>query len=689
MGVAQIDKMIEYAMERNRRFFEDGEKNVFAANCDILTNMLDNCDLRVKPHDRFFVGVNVGGLYGRVLDERISVYDGILDENGLQKGVSAFAYSGGMDLGHTSAEWESVISLGIYGLRQRIEDYRDKCGEKEKAFFDGAAMVYDAALRFMKRCADFARENGMGEMSESLYRLTHRPPETLYEAMQTSLLFYSLHRYFDRSDPRSMGRVDSLFYPYFLGEERERARGLVRDYITALNGFNTVANLPFALGGTRVGESLVSELSYMFLEEYRKMRPDEVKLHILVGDRTPEDFLALAMESIREGSNSIVFLSDKKVVESLIRLGERREDAERYYAVGCYECGGFEELACTCSARVNIPKALEYALFDGVDLTTGERIGLRVENAPRDFAELKNEFYRQLGNLCKCAMKATDLWEAKYKMIHAAPILSATYEAALEKGGDLYCDSSARYNNSSLNAMGLATAADSLCAIRKLVFEDKRYTLAELCEILRADWSGNEPLRLYCKNKLPKFGNGDPVVDSVAAEIVEALDSFVSGKPNVKGGVYRLGLFSIDQRWSLGKHTAASADGRWAGETLSQNTGATFGCDREGTTAHLLSVTALDAGRTPNGSIVDIDLHSSAVEGENGLSALLATLHTYIEMGGFAVHYNVLNTEVLKDAVKYPDRYPNLQVRLCGWNVLFSSLSDREKEEFIRRSERA
>ena len=188
------------------------------------------------------------------------------------------------------------------------------------------------------------------------------------------------------------------------------------------------------------------------------------------------------------------------------------------------------------------------------------------------------------------------------------------------------------------------------------------------------------------KNKFPKFGLNDENVNKIVKDIVDVMYEAIGGKPNLKGGVYRLGLFSIDWRWKFGEKTGASADGRLAGETLSQNTSASFGADKDGATAHLLSVAAIDASETPNGSIVDIDLHSSAVKGKNGIKAMVSTLKTYFGLGGFAVHYNVLDTEVLKDAKLNPEKYPNLQVRLCGWNVLFSSLSEKEKDEFIARS---
>ena len=272
--------------------------------------------------------------------------------------------------------------------------------------------------------------------------------------------------------------------------------------------------------------------------------------------------------------------------------------------------------------------------------------------------------------------------------MHGSPVFTSTDITALRRGGDIYADFAAKYNNSSLNAFGLATVVDSLAAIRKLVYEDQTMSLPELIEILKSDWEGREPLRLLIRNRFPRYGNGDSAVDALAGRVADTLYEAVGGVPNAKGGIWRLGLISINWRWEFGAKTAASADGRRCGEVLSQNTGASFGADREGATAHLTSVCAIDTSKTPNGTIVDLDLHASAVKGENGLKTMYATLKTYFEKGGFAVHYNVLDTEVLKAARADPSAYPNLQVRLCGWNVLFSSLSDKEKDEFISRSQK-
>lgn len=668
--------------------FNNIEDDAMKSEIPIEIWLLDNCNIEIPETSRYFCKVDTDDIRHETIKNRRLKVSAKDMETELCKNTDTLAYGANHDFGHTSAGWESVISLGIFGLRNRIAEYSEKNANPEsKDFYSALISVYDAALRFMLRVADKASSLGREDMAKALRALATRSPETLSEALQTSIIYYTLQQFFDGSPLRTLGRPDKLFYPYYIKEDKNEAAKLIRDYMNEIDNLEADANIPFALGGTdEDGNNFVNELSYLFLDTYGEMATNNTKIHLLVADNTPTDIIEKAFRLIRNGHNSIVFMSDKKIIESLIKQGAEDKDAVNYHVVGCYECGAEGELTCSCNAKVNIAKALELALFDGIDILSGKKIGLSPERELHTFEDVVYEFERQLSHLATSAMRLTDLYEAKYSKIHCAPILSGTYISALEKGGDLYGAYSAKYNNSSVNAVGLATAADSLAAIRKAVFEDKIITLERFKEILRTDYKGEEYLRLLLKNKYPKYGRGDERTDSIARDIVNVLASAISKKPNVKGGGYRLGTFSINWRWAIGAKTAASADGRHSGEVLSQNASASFGQDTEGATMHLLSASRLDTSNTPNGTIVDIDLHSSAVRGENGINALTTSLITFFELGGFAVHYNVLNTDVLNDAKLHPEKYPNLQVRLCGWNVLFSSLSEKEKDEFIARS---
>lgn len=664
------------------------EPDCFKTDCDMLIYLLEHCMITIPDDNRFFVDVNCGRIMINVINHRAEKFHEALKSTELQEGNEVYAFTGMFDFSHTSACWEDVISLGIFGLRERLLKYAEQQSEDKQYYYVNSVRVFDAALSFMERAECVARDMGKLEMAEGLCTLSKGAPSNLFEAMQTTIVYYVLQQMIEGTHLRTLGRVDSLYQPFFeLETDKDYVKGLAEDFIREIDKFRAISNIPFAIGGTdSKGNSMFCEMSRILLEAYAKVPNSETKVHILYNDHTPQDILEMAFECVREGKNSICFLSDKRVVESLIRLGEDVEDAVDYTIVGCYECGGKEEITCSCNARVNIAKAVEYAMNDGRDFLTGTQIGLKTEDNIESFEDFIKEFERQLAYLCEGAMQTTDFYEKNYAKLHSAPIMSATYPTAVRNGGDIYCHYAAKYNNSSVNGVGLATATDSLMAIKRLVYEEQRMTLLEFAELLKCDWQNAEVLRLTVKNKFPKYGMANKEVDGLAAKIVQMLSDAVNRRPNMKGGIYRLGMFSIDWKTMFGEHTGASADGRKAGETLSQNTGATFGADREGVTAHILSVTELDAGNTANGSILDLDLHSTAVKGENGMRMMLSTLKTYFERGGFAIHYNVLDAGVLKDAKENPQKYPNLQVRLCGWNVLFSTLSEQAQDEFIARA---
>lgn len=664
--------------------------SVIRNDSEIIEFLLDNCEIDFPPENRFFGRVNVEYLGQLAYHGRVRQLRGMIGDEEFADGAESLIYTGGCDFSHTNAEWDSILSLGIFGLRERISEFaKRRIDDKKNEFYECLLVCYNAALRFMKRASEIARKAGRDECADGLHHLSEGAPRNLFEAFLTSIVFYNLEQFFDGTYLRTLGRLDSLYYPFYIKEERAKANSLIFDYIKEIDTLKAPSNIPFALAGSNEnGRDLTNDLTYILLDTYAKAETKNTKLHILCSKNTPRELIERAFRYIRGGKNSIVFMNDERVIESLVKLGAEPKDASSYHVVGCYECGAEGELTCSCNARVNLPKALEITLCDGVDVLTGKRCGLENSRSLESFEDLRFEFERQVRYLADRAMVLTDLWESHYGEIHSSPFLSGSYTSALSRGGDLYCDYTAKYNNSSVNAIGLATAVDSLAAIRRAVYEEKLFTLDEFTEILKNNWSEKEHLRLLIKNKYPKYGQGDTRTDEIAKWIVDILADEISGRKNAKDGVYRLGLFSINWRWSFGAKTAASADGRLSGEPLSQNTSASFGADKEGATAHLLSAARLDTSNTPNGAIVDIDLHTSAVKGENGIRALVTSLLAYFELGGFAVHYNVLDTEILKDARLHPEKYPTLQVRLCGWNVLFASLSDKEKDEFIARSVR-
>lgn len=345
-------------------------------------------------------------------------------------------------------------------------------------------------------------------------------------------------------------------------------------------------------------------------------------------------------------------------------------------------------MACSCNGRISFPKAVEYALSGGVDLLSGQQIGSSCSADYVSFDELVSAVKQQLIFFADQCMHRICLCESLYPIAFSAPFFSGTMQDCVEKGIDAYAGG-AKYNNSSINCFGIATAADALTAVKQLVFKEKRLSLSAFTSVLSSNWENNEKLRLTCQKHMPKYGVGNTDVDALAADLVSTVTKHINGKPNGRGGVFRAGAFSIDWRIEFGGHTAASADGRFEGEPLSKNLCASLGQDTQGVTALIQSATRFDASLIPNGAVLDITLHESAVRGTEGLEVMLGLLSTFMKAGGMAIQMNVLDANTLRKAQIHPEQYTTLQVRLCGWNVLFVNLSKLEQDELIVEAQNA
>ena len=380
-------------------------------------------------------------------------------------------------------------------------------------------------------------------------------------------------------------------------------------------------------------------------------------------------------------------MNDSVAAAALNNIGISPDDARDYIPVGCYEpCALGKEVPCTCSGRINIPKAVEIAIGKGCDLIQNELIGKKIDYEMDSFERFFQAIKDQLEYFVARTMEQVNAYEKYFMEINPAPFFSGTLAECVEKGKDAYAGG-AKYNNSSLNAFGLANAVDAIVAVKKLVYDEKDFSLSELAEILSNNWGGNESLRRKCQKLLPKYGNNHPEADAVMVALTAFISCLINGKPNGRGGVYRCGYFSIDWNTGFGKATAALPDGRLCGVPLAKNMNAVTGCDKSGVTALINSVTKLDYERIPNGTVLDLMLHSSAVRGEDGMRAMLGIVAAYMRKGCMALQINVLNPQLLKKAQEHPECYSTLQVRLCGWNVYFVDLTRTEQDEFIRMSE--
>ena len=675
----------------------------------IIRHILENARIGVVSCEWFNDRIDQRGLVEyfkkKAWDEHFESIADLFDAHRYE--IERCAYSAWGDFGHTAPDWSAILSLGYRGLYERAQKAKNEKLEngtldaESEAFYDSVFNVYEGIFSYLRRLAQEARIKGKENekqyiVADNLELLSYSAPTTMMQAMQSIFVYYTLQQFVETTYVRTLGTLDVLLYPYYKADlesgrySKEQLRELVRYFIFKMGAVHATANMPFAIGGVdENGKGYVNELSYIIIDEYHKLGVYDPKIHVRYTEEMPDKFLRCVLDCIRDGNSSIVFINSPVVTKALENLGIEHSEAVNYTIVGCYEtCAAGVEVPCTCNARINIPKAVEAALGCGVDMLENKMIGVSTPDPDdfHDFESFVSAVKSQLDYFIDNAIELTNAIERGYDRIHSSPIFSSTFLPCVEKGRDIYA-SGAKYNNSSINAFGIATAADSLVAIKRLVFEEKKMTLGELAEILRSNFEGHEMLRLRIQKTFPKYGNNSDEVDLIARDILAHCSDRINGRENGRGGVYRMGAFSIDWRIEYGAKTAASADGRLAGEPISKNVCADTARDVMGATAHILSAVKLDYEKIPNGTVLDLLLHSSAVAGEDGMRAFLSTLRTFMSRGGFAIQYNVFTPEVLREAQRDPKKYATLQVRLCGWNVLFVNLSKLEQDEFIRGAE--
>ena len=616
----------------------------------------------------------------------------------------------GLDISHTSPDWERLLTLGLCGLQSAAKARKEQLAAenalttRRRDFLDGVITVYGAMRTLCRRLSAQAEKEAARQpedearlkaVSAALAHIADHPPRTLHEAVQLAYIYHECQE-FEGEPVRSMGGFDRLYGRFYENDlaagrlTRGRAKELIKYFFNKFyartqdkaNGKN------FYFGGERPGgESAVNDLSYLALEAYREMRTVNPKLSVRVSANTPQDFVALATDCIREGCSGIVFCNDRSIIETMMKFGKTREDARRYVPIGCYEPAAEGlEMNRSVSATVNLPKLVELALNDGFDpmynRQSGPHTGLEFDS----YADFEEAFFRQADYILDLAMDTIRSAEACWPRFNPSPVLSGTMAPCLDTARDV-SRGGTKYNNAGIVCGSLGTAVDALIAVKKLVFEEKRLTLAELRDILRSDWENDPRLRLIALKKLPKWGNGDPEADEIARRMNARLAACVNGQPNTLGGVFQLAQFSIDFTVRFGKSCGATPDGRRKGEMTSKNLSAVTAMDRRGVTAMIESAGRLDQTQFPDGAVLDCILHPSAVRGAEGLKAFVQLIDTYFSLGGLCIQFNVFDAATLRAAQENPEKYASLQVRVCGWNVFFNHLSRAEQDEFIRQAE--
>ena len=601
------------------------------------------------------------------------------------------------DFNHSVPDFDRLIALGFVGILEEAKAAREKADltEEQRNFYDGVIITYSALIDFVSRLADLAgKTHGSEKMAKALSGLKQSAPTTLYEALLLIYLYFIISEHVDVIQVRSLCNFDRQLYRFYKsdienGTTEEEIRTTLAYFFLQFTAIGNYWNQPVYLGGCKADESTeINELSYIFLDVYDKMGIYNPKVQIKLAENTPKDFTLKALDMIRRGNNSIVFVCDERIRKSLLEAGETEEDTRLAVINGCYEHttpgsyrGGMNYF--------NLLKPLEFVLHGGYDAVNGNKT---TEDVPalselKTFDMLYAEYKRVLLHHINVVINTVNSFESYLSYISPLSMMSGTVEKCLKDGCDvLDCESK---NVSNMMFGFLADLVDSLAMLKKYVYDRNELSLAEFVAILDKNYEGNEKFREKLKADREKYGNNKDVPDGFAKDIASFIAKSVSNRPNAKsrGGKWTCGFHVARMSYTMAGRTASSPNGRLIGEELSKNCSASMGQNREGATAAILSITKIDATEFACDSPLDLGLLPSAVKGEDGLQAMYGLLTTFRKRGGHAMHINVFDAQTLRDAQANPDKYQDLQIRVCGWNVLWNNINKKEQDGFIRQAE--
>jgi len=628
--------------------------------------------------------------------------------------------------GHILPDYEGVIRHGLKRKKElALENLKKLVFQKNEDFnrmnfWKAIIIVCDAAVSFAKRYADLAsrqaareenkeRKAELKKIARVCYRVPENPARDFWEAVQ-SLWFVHLicHIEFDAISI-SPGRFDQYMYPYYKKslEQGTLSEGRAREIVECLwLKFNEIVELfpeewtsyaagfpqgqNLIIGGiTPEGEDATNELSYLCLDVAKNLHLPQPNFSVRLHQRSPEKFRLKVAEVIKEGYGMPACFNDEIIIPSLLNRGYSLEDARDYAVVGCVEIGAPGKTQSFANVGyINLPKVLELALNNGNCGITGKKVGISTGSLEKfnSFDDVMSAFSKQLKYWISQLVIASNAIEKVHVDLIPTPFLSAVTQDCVERGKDVL-GGGAIYNFSSLQAVGIGTTANSLAAIKKLIYEQKTITPSQLQQALHCNFNGKEELRNVLASKAPKYGNDDNYVDSLAREVSILYAKEVEKYVNLRGGRFQPGLYSVSSHVPLGKVVGATPDGRKSGQPLSDGVSPSQGTDMKGPTAVCKSVAKLEHVRYSNGTLLNLKFDPKTLEGEKGTKSLAALIASFFELGGLHVQFNVVSADTLRKAQKSPGEYRSLVIRVAGYSAFFTGLSSQLQEDIIRRTE--
>ena len=590
---------------------------------------------------------------------------------------------------------------------EKIEELRamEICADAIVTF---ATRHAEAALERAETETDPVRKAELEEIAAVCRRVPARKPRTFREALQS---YWFVHlgviSELNTWDSFNPGRLDQHLWPFYRREleagtlTRDEAKELLECFWVKFNNQPAPPKVgvteeqsgtytDFALinvGGVDTdGNDAVNEVSYLILDVVEEMQLVQPSACIQLSRKNPERFLHRACEVVRTGLGQPSMFNTEVIEKEMLHDGKTVADARAGGPSGCVTVSAFGKESCTLTGYINWPKIFELACHDGVDPATGKRLG-PATGEPKTFGSFEQfieAYRRQLEYFVELKVAGNNLIERLYANHMPAPFMSILMSDCIEKATD-YHNGGARYNPTYIQGVGLGTLTDSLAAVKYHVYDRKAISVEELLEAMRSDFDGREPLRRMLANKTPAYGNDDAYADELAERAFELYYDAVDGRPNTKGGQYRVNLLPTTVHVYFGSVTGALPNGRRAGAAVSEGISPTQGADVKGPTAVVKSAARIDHART-GGTLLNLKFSPQVLAGE-GLARLGSLVRAYFRLDGHHVQFNVIDADTLRAAQEDPESHRNLIVRVAGYSDYFVDVGRDLQDEIISRTE--
>lgn len=618
-------------------------------------------------------------------------------------------------------DFEHILKYGaksvIEEAKQCLKELRYTAADSiaKQNYWEAVIRVFEAWVRFAGRYAALAEEMAaketntarkaeLLEMARICRKVPYEPAETFHEALQSFWFTYLLAL---PSPTATAGRFDQYMYPYYrhdidngikTDEDILELLEIMRCKVMKINRVSGKANRAknsgmakwynWTIGGVDAqGNDVTNELSYLLLDSAIDTQLPHFTVTVRVHENTPKELMLKALQCVRTGLGMPAFLSDKSYINFFVDNGMALEDARDYCATGCVDGNIPAKTRSQVVTFFIIAQAFDIFMHNGYCRYTKEQVGMKSGDVTKmeTFEEFKAAFFKQFDYLMHMAAERNNVELIAERELFPDPFRSALMKDGVKTGKDLLDRSFDFENGSLLGAVGGVNTGDSLAAVKTLVFDEKKYTMAELLTALDADWEGYEDMRADFI-AVPKYGNNEDLPDSLVAEVYQFFSDTCYSMDTAYGGKVTPNAISISAHQPGGMCTGATPDGRHTGDILADaSLSPDHGKDTHGPLAVLNS--AMKVNQDPyQGTLLNMKFHPSALRTDKDLMKLADMIKIYLTNGGKHIQFNVVDKEEMLDAKVNPEDHPELVVRVAGYSAYFTRLSTAIQDEVIERT---